>query len=76
MCEKLLRHGNFHEDYHIVHNKQLLKVFWGKEAALVVMKTKSRSRLNVEDDLICALSCIEPRISILSNNEQAQPLHW
>jgi len=31
---------------------------------------------NVEDNLICALSCIEPWISLLSNNEQAQPSHW
>jgi len=29
----------------------------------------------MEDDLICGLSCIEPRISILSNNTHAQPSH-
>jgi len=32
------------------------------------MKTYSRCRLNVEDDLIRVLSRIEPRISLLSNN--------
>jgi len=31
------------------------------------MKTNSRSRLNVEYDLIYALSCIYPRISVLSS---------
>jgi len=35
------------------------------------MKTKSSSRLNVEED--CALSCIEPRIPLHSNNKPAQP---
>jgi len=45
------------------------------DGSLVAMKTKSRSRLNVEDDLIVALSCIELRISMLSNNKQAQPSH-
>jgi len=42
-----------------------------KTGALVAMKT-SRSKLNVEDDLIYALPCFEPRISLLSN-KQAQP---
>jgi len=36
------------------------------------MKTKSISRLNMEDGLICALSCIEPRIPLLSNKKRAQ----
>jgi len=45
------------------------------ETALVSIKTKSRSRRDVEDDLICALSGTEPRISMLSNSKQAQPLH-
>jgi len=31
------------------------------------MKTKSKSRLNVKDDLISALSCIELQVSLLSN---------
>jgi len=29
-----------------------------------------------EDALICALSSIEPRMSMLSNIEQAQPAYW
>jgi len=45
----------------------LLKAFWSKLAALVAMKTKFRSRLDAENDLICALSCIEPRICMFSN---------
>jgi len=61
---------------HTVHNIQLLKLFWDREAALVAMKTKSTSRLNVENDLIYALSCVGHRISMLSNNEQTQPSHW
>jgi len=44
---------------------QLLKVFWGGKAAFVAMQTKSKSRLDVEDDLFCTLPCIEPRISLL-----------
>jgi len=40
------------------------------------MKTKSRSKLNVEDDLIRALSRTELRVSMLSNNKQAQPTHF
>jgi len=31
------------------------------------MKTKSGSRLDVEDDMTCASPCIEPRMPILSN---------
>jgi len=37
------------------------------------MKTKSGNKFNVEGDLIYALSCVEPRISLVSNNKQAQP---
>jgi len=44
--------------------------------ALVAMKAKSTSRLNVENDLIYALSCVEHRKSMLSNNEQTQPSQW
>jgi len=47
-----------------------------KTGALVAMKTKTKSRFNVEDDFICALACIESRISLLSNSKQAQPSHW
>jgi len=50
------------------HTLQLLKAFLGRQAALVAMKAKSRSRLNVENVLICALSCVEPWMSMLSNN--------
>jgi len=42
-----------------------------EKRGLVATKTKSRSRLNVEDDLIYALSCIEYLISLLSNSKQA-----
>jgi len=38
---------------------------------LVTMKTKSTSRLNVENDLIYASSCIEFRISVLSKQPVA-----
>ena len=44
-------------------------------SALVGMKTKCRNTLNVENDLICALSCIEPRISLLAKNKQSQASH-
>jgi len=47
-----------------------------KTGALVAMETKYGNRFNVEDDLICALSCIESRISFLSNNKQVQPSVW
>jgi len=46
------------------------------QVAFVDMKTKSRSRLYVEEDVIFALSWIEPWISMLSNNKQAQLSHW
>ena len=72
----LLQHGNFHVACHVVHNIQLLKTFWGRRAALVAMKTKCRSRLNVENYVVCALSYIEPQISMLSNNKQAQPSRY
>lgn len=44
-------------------------------SALVAVKTKSRNTIDVESDLICALSCIEPRISLLAKNKQTQPSH-
>ena len=40
-----------------------------------ILRQKMDAGSNVEDDLICALSRIEPRISVLSNNKQAQPSH-
>jgi len=67
LCVKIITTRKSSRSYHVVHNIQLLKANWGRQAALVAMKTKSRSRLNVEDDLICASSCVEPRISVLSN---------
>ena len=47
----------------------------GRQAGLVDMKTKSRSRFIVEDVLICSLSFIEPQICMLCNNKQSQPSH-
>jgi len=59
-----------------MHNIQLLKAFWGRQAALVAMKMKSRSKLNMEDNLICALSCINHWVSMLSNNKQVWLSCW
>ena len=44
-------------------------------SALVAMKTESRNTMNVENDLICSLSCIEPQISLLAKNKQSQASH-
>ena len=44
-------------------------------SALVSLKTRSRNAMSVENDLICALSSIEPRISLLAKNKQTQPSH-
>ena len=44
-------------------------------SALVSLKTRARNAMSVENDLICALSCIEPRISLLAKNKQTQPSH-
>ena len=33
------------------------------------MKTKSENSMNVENDLICALLCVEARISLLAKNK-------
>jgi len=41
-------------------------------STLVTLKSKARNRLNVEPDLICAISSFEPRFSILSANKQSQ----
>jgi len=54
-----LQHGNFHVAYHVVHNIQFTEG--------ILKQTKPTSRLNVEDDLICASPCIELRMSMLSN---------
>ena len=44
-------------------------------SALVSLKTRSRNAMSVENDLICALSSIEPCTSLLAKNKQAQPSH-
>ena len=44
-------------------------------SALVAMKTKSRNTMNVENNLIYSLSCIEPRIYLLAKNKQSQASH-
>jgi hypothetical protein len=44
-------------------------------SSLLQIKTKHRSRLNVEDDLRCALSSTSPRIKKLAVAKQAQPSH-
>ena len=43
---------------------------------MVVMKTKYRNRLEIEKDMILALSSTEPRIGKLVAEKQAQPSHW
>jgi len=48
--------------YHVVHNMQLLQAFRGRQGTLVAMKSKSGSRLNLEDELLCALLSIQPQI--------------
>lgn len=44
-------------------------------SSLLVIKSKYRSRLAVEDDLRCALSKTTPRISDLVRKKQSQPSH-
>jgi hypothetical protein len=44
-------------------------------SSLLQIKTKHRSRLNVEDDLRCALSPASPRIKKFAAEEQGQPSH-
>ncbi|XP_063872067.1 LOW QUALITY PROTEIN: protein FAM200C-like [Scylla paramamosain] len=44
-------------------------------SALVVLKTKQRNRLDVENDLSCALSSFNPRISDLVRKKQQHPSH-
>jgi hypothetical protein len=44
-------------------------------SSLLQIKTKHRSRLNVEDDLRCALSSVSTRIKKLAVEKQAQPSH-
>jgi hypothetical protein len=44
-------------------------------SSLLQIKTKHRSRLNVEDDLRCALFSTSPRIKKLTAEKRAQPSH-
>jgi len=44
---------------------------WLSKTGVHVAMKQNLAVFNVEDDLICALSCTEPRISLLSNNKQA-----
>ncbi|KAF2361029.1 hypothetical protein FHG87_008213 [Trinorchestia longiramus] len=44
-------------------------------SALVVLKTKQRNQLDVENDLRCALSSFNPRISDLVRKKQQHPSH-
>ncbi|XP_045121815.1 zinc finger BED domain-containing protein 5-like [Portunus trituberculatus] len=44
-------------------------------SALVVLKTKQRNRLDVANDLRCALSSFKPRISDLVRKKQQHPSH-
>ncbi|KAF2350453.1 hypothetical protein FHG87_018791 [Trinorchestia longiramus] len=44
-------------------------------SALVVLKTKQHNRLDVENDLRCALSSFNPRISDLVRKKQQHPPH-
>lgn len=44
-------------------------------SAVVAIKTKYRSKLDIASDLRCALSSIEPRIGNLVKNMQAHPSH-
>lgn len=44
-------------------------------SAMLQIKTKHRNRLDIEDDMRCALSTTAPRIKKLSENVQAQVSH-
>ena len=44
-------------------------------STMVVMKTKHRNRLEIEKDMIVALSSTKPRIGKLVAEKQAQPSH-
>ena len=44
-------------------------------SALVAVKTKSRNKLDVENDLMCALAKTAPRMKILTEKKQYQPSH-
>lgn len=42
----------------------------------LTIKTKCRSRLDVKDDIRCALSKTTPRIKLLVSSKQHHPSHW
>ncbi|KAF2349350.1 hypothetical protein FHG87_019897 [Trinorchestia longiramus] len=44
-------------------------------SALVILKTKQRNRLDVENDLRCALPSFNPRISDIVRKKQQHPSH-
>ena len=44
-------------------------------SAMTAMKTKYKALLNIESDLRLKLTNIEPEITSLVNNKQAQPSH-
>ena len=44
-------------------------------STMVVLKTKYRNRLDIENDMIVSLGCTEPRISKLVTEKQSQPSH-
>jgi len=54
----------------IVEFEYVLQDVLRKQGLMLPMKTKSRSRLNGEGDLICALSSIGSRITLLSNKNR------
>ena len=44
-------------------------------STLVTLKTKQRNKLDVENDLRCALSPTQPRIGLLVSQKQLHPSH-
>ena len=44
-------------------------------SSAIVVKTKTRNKLELEDDLRCSLSIIELRIKMLTKRKQSQKLH-
>ncbi|MBN3284925.1 SCND3 protein, partial [Polyodon spathula] len=59
----------------VKHLKQLTYLCEIGFSALMVIKTKYRQRLNVENDLRLKLSPIFPAISDLCSNKQGDPSH-
>ena len=44
-------------------------------SAMVSIKTKYRNMLEIDDDMRCCLSCIQPRFARLVAKKQYQPSH-